>query len=250
MPASFWIFLIICIASFVVAIDDHSEEWKEFEERKGTKKWWKGLKVFTLWFVCVGSLIGTLVLGWESWQDSKEDAERERQYSAVTNQLATAQVQIAVQSNLLVQAQQATISASNNASNANIAVQNLNRHLTREQKLLLFNTIAPFQKGKVSFVIPQNVLDGEGLANDIFSVFQVAGWSIGHVNQPAGIVGMPDGITLNGSTADGALVGAIADVLNSFNLKTGGNANYSVCPSCDLTSSNDVEFTIMYKPEF
>jgi hypothetical protein len=87
MPASFWIFLIICIATFVVVVDDHGEAWAEFKESKGATKWWKSVKIFTLWFVAVGSLFGTLVLGWESLRDSKKDAEREERFKNVTNQL-------------------------------------------------------------------------------------------------------------------------------------------------------------------
>jgi hypothetical protein len=181
MPVSFWIFLIICIASFVVAIDDHSEEWKEFKELKGAKKWWKGLKIFTLWFVCVGSLIGTLVLGWESIQDDKKDAEHARQFNDESNKLAYAEAQLISQSNELQAAGHQIIELSNSliqtqqtATGASNAVSNLSRHLTYDQKVQLFKVISAFPKGTVSFTIPQNVPDGKGLAIDLAGVFNAA----------------------------------------------------------------------------
>jgi len=60
MPASFWIFFVICIASFVVAVDDHREAWDDFKTSTGR----------------------------ESKQSDKKDEQRDAQYGEVTNQLA------------------------------------------------------------------------------------------------------------------------------------------------------------------
>jgi hypothetical protein len=94
MPSSLWIFLIVSIASFFVLIDDHGETWEELKESTGAKKRRKGIKLFAMWFVCVFSLIGTLALAYESLQDAKKEADQEKQYNEVTNQLAQAHAQL------------------------------------------------------------------------------------------------------------------------------------------------------------
>jgi hypothetical protein len=132
MPASFWIFLIICIASFVVVIEDHGEAWDEFKDSNGGRKWWKGIKIFTLWFIAFGSLIGTLVLGRESWQDSKKDAEREEQFKNVTNQLAKVELEYGQATNEMA-------IATNVASLAQQKTQR--RRLTPEQAKLLLSFV-------------------------------------------------------------------------------------------------------------
>jgi hypothetical protein len=167
------------------------------------------------------------------------------QYDLSTNALAVADAKLA-------QAESDIAAASSAANNANIALQNLNRHLTYNQKLQLFRLIDASPKGKVSFMVPQDVPDGVILASDILSVFNADGWGVGRVTRPAQIItsAPSDGIVLNGSTNNAALVNAVTSALNSFNLKTAGFATWSVCPTCDLTNLDDLEFTILYKPQF
>ena len=63
MPVSFWIFLSVCLVSFVSVFKDHGETWREFIEAKGKERYKLGARVVALWFVAILSLIGTLVLG-------------------------------------------------------------------------------------------------------------------------------------------------------------------------------------------
>lgn len=72
MPVSFWIFLVLSVIAFLALIDDHGETLEEFKESIGAKKRRKSLKLFAMWFGCIGGLIGTLVLGWESRSDAKK----------------------------------------------------------------------------------------------------------------------------------------------------------------------------------
>jgi hypothetical protein len=94
MPHSFWIFLIVCVASFVTVINDHRDAWEEFKTKTGLEKFWKGLHIFALWFICVLSLIGTIVLGYESLQDDKKEKIRETQFNDVTNHEAKLEAEI------------------------------------------------------------------------------------------------------------------------------------------------------------
>jgi hypothetical protein len=254
MPASFWIFLIICIASFVVAIDDHSEEWDEFKELHGAKKWWKGLKIFTLWFVCGGSLIGTLVLGWESSQDGKKDVEREKQYTNVTNELAQVTFEYNNATNALVEAQKDALLASNSATSANNSAQNMNRHLTYGQKVQLLGAIKSFPSANFACFFPPDVPDAVKLGNDFFSVFGAGGWKLSRSGDIGVVLGLPNGIAVESTENNGALVSSIVNTLNSMGMSSTAFTNvfsikYPAFMREYLAASNEVVFFIGYKPQ-
>jgi hypothetical protein len=90
VPVSFYIFLAVCVASFVPAIRGYREAWTSFKEANGWERCHTGMHLFALWFVAVFSLIGTLVLGFESIASDRTEARRENEYRAVTNDLAVA----------------------------------------------------------------------------------------------------------------------------------------------------------------
>lgn len=90
MPVSFYILLAVCVASLVPLIGHHAEMWKSFKEASGKEQCHNGLDLFVLWFVAVFSLIGTLVLGFESIASDRKEAQRDNEYRDVTTDLTVA----------------------------------------------------------------------------------------------------------------------------------------------------------------
>src|ERR1039457_1549929 len=88
MPYSFWIFLFVCLVSFIPVWRDHGETWKSFKEAKGKDRLHEGAHLIALWSVAVFSLIGTLCLGFESIASDRKDSQRDAQYSDVSNRLS------------------------------------------------------------------------------------------------------------------------------------------------------------------
>lgn len=208
MPASFWIFLIICIASFVVAVDDHGSEWNDFKESTGGKKWWKGLKIFTLWFVCVGSFLGTLVLGHESKQS-------DTQYEAVTNQLARVTAEYDQATNSLVE-------ATNDV--AMFEKQQEKRQVTPaiKEKFIKFLSAVPRGRVEVEFSFGAGN-EISSYANQIRTMIGSAGYDVGFMcGMRSGVV--PNGITIGvkNPTNQPPFAGAIQKAFNAVGIPADG----------------------------
>jgi hypothetical protein len=90
VPATFYILLAVCAASLVPLVGHHTEMWKSFKDACGKERCHIGLDLFALWFVAVFSLIGTLVLGFESIASDRKEAQRDKEYRDVTNDLGVA----------------------------------------------------------------------------------------------------------------------------------------------------------------
>lgn len=183
----------------------------------------------------------------------EEQTQRdEASITSFSNRLSVAESKLNEAANTLAQAKQIAAAASNTVNNANIAVaENLNRHLSQEQKLSLLKAISPFQKGSISFEIPETVPDGMGIANDLANVFVSDGWKIGKVERPSMLMvpGVNDGLIVSGTANNQPLLSTIADVLNSFHLITIADARSMAGPRSLNPSTNDILFMVLYKPQ-
>ena len=90
MPVAFYILIAVLLASLVPLIGHHVEMWKSFKEASGEERYHTGRDLFALWFVAVFSLLGTLVLGFESIASERKDAQRDHEYRDITNDLTVA----------------------------------------------------------------------------------------------------------------------------------------------------------------
>jgi hypothetical protein len=106
MPLSFWIFLVICIVSFIPVIRDHGEHWRAFKERDDKTKWSTGANLFALWFVAIATLIGTLVLGIESVYSEKQEHETDMAFGAISNDLQETKILLKSATNELAKIKQ------------------------------------------------------------------------------------------------------------------------------------------------
>jgi hypothetical protein len=165
MPISFWIFLVVCVISFIPVFKDHGEAWKLIKESNGKERCKKCLHLFALWFIPVFSLIGTLFLGFESISSDKKDARRDNQYRYVTNQLHYVATEY--------------IEATN-------ALQNLKnsqpRSLTLAQQMFLGRSVDWMtNKPAIKINVTIDADDGEILANQFDKVFTEAGFKVDSV---------------------------------------------------------------------
>jgi hypothetical protein len=95
MSASWWITLVICVASLVYARFEHAEIADEFKISIGRERFKNGLKLFLLWFVPTASLVATL---WGAWEcvEAEQDANRQaRAIMDTSNSLHSATQQLA-----------------------------------------------------------------------------------------------------------------------------------------------------------
>jgi hypothetical protein len=123
MPVSFWIFLFVCVISFIPVARDHGEAWHAFKESKDKDRYWKGLHFFALWSIAIFSLLGTLALGIESLLSERQDAQRASQYRRVTNQLEQVESQYNEATNDLAITKQAATEAQTAAETATEAAR-------------------------------------------------------------------------------------------------------------------------------
>jgi hypothetical protein len=67
MSVSFWIFLGLCVVSFLGALIAHSNAYEEYKSANGRERFWKWLNlVVIVWGLPAGSLVGTIFTGFES----------------------------------------------------------------------------------------------------------------------------------------------------------------------------------------
>lgn len=159
--------LFVCVVAFIVVIDDHSDARTEFRESIGSKKFWKGIKVFAIWGVAFGSLVATLVLGWESFRDDEKQTERDNQYSRVANQLT--------------QATNALFIISNRAANAESKAENIEqrtkwRQITPKQMEDFKKLTAMIKKIPVRVSIGQECGDVESFSRQLRDMLNNAGF--------------------------------------------------------------------------
>jgi hypothetical protein len=89
MPASFWIFLIVCIFTFIPVCRDHGKTWREFKSSRDKKERWRnGLLFFLLWGIPILTTFGTLVTGRESIASNREAKTQSDQFVAQSTLLA------------------------------------------------------------------------------------------------------------------------------------------------------------------
>ena len=104
MPYSFWIFLFVCILSFIPSALDHGETWKNFKSCSGCEKIKLGLRLFGLWVIPFLFLLATLLSGYETKDDANDKKRQTDAVFSLSNQLNAAAHQINVQSNALAAA--------------------------------------------------------------------------------------------------------------------------------------------------
>lgn len=104
MPLSFWIFLVVCILSFIPSALDHGETWKNFKSCNGCGKIKPALRLFGIWVIPFLFLIATLLSGYEGIRDTNEKKLQTDAVLGFSNQLNVAMHQINVQSNALAAA--------------------------------------------------------------------------------------------------------------------------------------------------
>ena len=140
-----------------------------------------------------------------------QQIESDAQISQLTNSLAKTEL-------ARKQAQEAAEKAVNSANSLNMeALQNLPRHLSIEQQNKLLMAIREFPNGHLSFSVPQGVEDAQGIAEDIAAVFISDGWQL-FPGRGGILVGLGNGIIVNGDKSNAATVKAVADTLTSFGL--------------------------------
>lgn len=166
MPTSFWWFLIVAIVAFIVVIDDHGEAWDEFKELHGQKKLWKGIKVFAIWGVAIGSFIGTLILGLESWRDDKKSEMRAAQFEEVSNRLVVTETHLHHVESLYNEATNDLVLASNAAADATAKLKQFNslapdRTITPEQKAQIINQLRPISASVTNKYIKLDAPEGD-----------------------------------------------------------------------------------------
>lgn len=164
--------------------------------------------------------------------------ELAHQYDLSTNALAEADHRLLEASNTAARAEQAV-------NNANIAIlQNLNRHLSYDQKVKLLNVISPYPTLKFAFFLEDTVPDAKGLAVDLSGVFAYDGWT--QEQAQGGMMPMGEGVFFWSDKANDATIKAIAGAMTSFGLN--GQA-VDRSSGFGVSLSNLVFVVIGHKPE-
>jgi hypothetical protein len=253
VPTSFYIFLVASFIALIPAWFDHGETWEEIKSGDKNKKCQNLMKLSALWIIPILTIIGTVYLGIESVVSDRQEKRHEADLTSahkdiinLSNQVQQISSEYNEATNALAQAKQTAVEASNAINNANIAVlQNLNRHLSNDQKNQLLKTIRPYPKLKFFFFLADSVTDSRVMANDLAQVFVFDGWkSEGNAGGMMG--GMPDGIGFWSDATNNVTVKAIADTMTSFGL-SGYVKNQS--GAFDNSLSDAVMVVIGQKPE-
>ena len=71
MTASFWVFLIVCIISFVPVIRDHGKAWNTLRRSTGTARQYAVIQLAVLWAIPILSFVGTVLFGFEASRPSE-----------------------------------------------------------------------------------------------------------------------------------------------------------------------------------
>ena len=91
MTASFWVFLFVCIISFIPVIRDHGKAWNTFRRTKGEARLYGAMQVVVLWAIPTLSFVGTVLFGFEASRSEESRAQDEpRTFSDVQKHNAPA----------------------------------------------------------------------------------------------------------------------------------------------------------------
>lgn len=221
MPLSFWIFLGVSIASFVVVINDHSEAWEQLKEAKcKKKKFLKSLHVFALWFVAAFSLVGTLILGRESFRSDEEDAQRDAEYASVSNKLAWSDSRLKDEKRKVMELE-AKVS---------------DRTITPKNRRTFIELVRSEPKGDVSVIVNLYGASEEAkrYATDILNMLRDAGYRVPTSIGAKGYLATPRGVIMlarkDGATLQGAV--PIAQALKKIGITVG------ISPERDFKATN------------
>jgi hypothetical protein len=161
MPVSFWIFLFVCLVSFILVIRDHGESWTHFKKATGKEKCRKASHLFAIWFVPVFTLIGTLFLGRESFMADRNESRFSSEINSLSNELVEANQKIAPRS--LTEIQRALLISMVNVTNKGFVGPHL--------------ATPPDWKPGIVVVSPMGDPEAADFSDDFISAFRSAGWN-------------------------------------------------------------------------
>lgn len=250
MPTSVYIFLIVCVISFLPAYWDHGKTLGEVKKAKGRTRVKKIAKLLLLWLIPVLTLIGTVTLGIEGMNDRTEQQKRQSEYKDVTNQLKQGEIKYERATNAQAIAERAARQATNAANSLNAAaLENLPRRLTLDQQNKLLQAIEPLPKWTFTFILDDSVKDGREFAGTLGFPFVRAGWNLLPLNR-AIVTALDDKISVSGNEGNGATLKTVADTLTSLGFPTIARTNKALYMFGAPTKriSNVVTIIIGYKP--
>lgn len=92
MPLSFWIFLGVCVISFIPVIKDHGETWKEYKcSSHGKERKMFGMQLFAIWATPLFTAIATMISGIEAVSSERENAILHKEAADAIERAAIAQ---------------------------------------------------------------------------------------------------------------------------------------------------------------